>query len=331
MAGGRPSSGRRCGPSAPALVMRRRSLRVVTMSSPTPTVWPWAAAIPAGSTSPAATRAARMRRAISATVALSVAQMTTDAPTPRASCQAVKAASRAPSRSQLVTRPCRSYSTMTAGSPGAQAQAGVSLPCSREAPHTGELDRVDVGEEAEEPAGLDRAELGVVPDQDELGLGPVGEVGEAGEVAAGDHAGLVDHHDLPAAESPAIVGRAADGRVRTATWRRCPQARRPRPAAHRRRRPTPPSPVQARRTLATRRPRRPWCVTSRSPQARRHTPPRRHRGSRPVPPLPGPRRARRSRSIAARRQRRRRRRPARRPAVTMSMTSCSMASVACVV
>ncbi len=91
---------------------------------------------------------------------------------------------------------------------GAEAQAGVSLPCSGEAPHTRELDRVDVGEEAEEPAGLDGAELGVVPDQDELGLGPVGELGEAGQVAAGDHAGLVDHHDLPTAESPAVVGRA---------------------------------------------------------------------------------------------------------------------------
>jgi hypothetical protein len=36
----------------------------------------------------------------------------------------------------------------------------------------------------------------------------VGELGEVSEVAAGDHAGLVDHHDLPTAESPAIVGSA---------------------------------------------------------------------------------------------------------------------------
>jgi hypothetical protein len=37
----------------------------------------------------------------------------------------------------------------------------------------------------------------------------VGEAGEAGEVAAGDHAGLVNYHDLPTTESPAVVGSAA--------------------------------------------------------------------------------------------------------------------------
>jgi hypothetical protein len=49
----------------------------------------------------------------------------------------------------------------------------------------------------------------VIPDQDELGLRPVGELGEAGEVAAREHAGLVDYHHLPTTKAPAIVGSAA--------------------------------------------------------------------------------------------------------------------------
>jgi hypothetical protein len=48
---------------------------------------------------------------------------------------------------------------------------------------------------AEAAAGIDRRQLPIIADQHDLGLGLVGVVEEAGELAAADHAGLIDHQD----------------------------------------------------------------------------------------------------------------------------------------
>jgi hypothetical protein len=48
---------------------------------------------------------------------------------------------------------------------------------------------------AEPAAGVDRRQLPVVADQDHLGLGLVGVLEQAVELAAADHAGLIDHQD----------------------------------------------------------------------------------------------------------------------------------------
>ncbi len=72
----------------------------------------------------------------------------------------------------------------------------------------GQLQGSGVGQEAEQAAGFDRAELGVVADQDQLGLRLGHQLREAREVAAGHHAGLVDHHHLPADQPPPLTGAA---------------------------------------------------------------------------------------------------------------------------
>jgi hypothetical protein len=46
---------------------------------------------------------------------------------------------------------------------------------------------------AEAAAGVDRRQLPVIPDQHHLGLGPVGMLKQPGELAAAEHAGLIDH------------------------------------------------------------------------------------------------------------------------------------------
>ena len=48
-------------------------------------------------------------------------------------------------------------------------------------------------EGAEAAAGVDRGQLPVIADQDHLGLGLLGVLEQAGQLAAADHAGLIDH------------------------------------------------------------------------------------------------------------------------------------------
>jgi len=50
-------------------------------------------------------------------------------------------------------------------------------------------------EGAEPAAGVDRGQLPVVADQDHLGLGLVGVLEQAVQLAAADHAGLIHHQD----------------------------------------------------------------------------------------------------------------------------------------
>ena len=50
---------------------------------------------------------------------------------------------------------------------------------------------------AEAAAGVDRGQLPVIADQHHLGLGLLGVVEEAGELAAAEHAGLVHHQHRP--------------------------------------------------------------------------------------------------------------------------------------
>jgi hypothetical protein len=53
---------------------------------------------------------------------------------------------------------------------------------------------------AEAAAGVDRRQLPVVTDQDDLGLGLLSALEEAGQLAAADHAGLIHHQHGPAVE-----------------------------------------------------------------------------------------------------------------------------------
>jgi hypothetical protein len=52
-------------------------------------------------------------------------------------------------------------------------------------------------EGAEAAAGVDGGQLPVVTDQHHLGLGAVGVLQEPGELAAAQHAGLIDHQHRP--------------------------------------------------------------------------------------------------------------------------------------
>src|SRR5581483_7920140 len=52
-------------------------------------------------------------------------------------------------------------------------------------------------QEAEQAPGFDGAELAVVTDQDEFGVGRLDHVDQGSEIGAGQHGGLVHHHDLP--------------------------------------------------------------------------------------------------------------------------------------
>jgi hypothetical protein len=77
------------------------------------------------------------------------------------------------------------------------------------------------GEDVEGAAGGDLGELAVVADEDELALRGVGGVGEAGEVAGADHAGLVDDQHGVAGEVVAFVevtGQPGDRRGRIPAW-----------------------------------------------------------------------------------------------------------------
>ena len=65
----------------------------------------------------------------------------------------------------------------------------------------GEFRGVAIGhQEAEQAAGFDGAELAVIPDQDEFGVGGFHRFDQGGEVRGGQHGGLVDDHDLTPAE-----------------------------------------------------------------------------------------------------------------------------------
>ena len=80
----------------------------------------------------------------------------------------------------------------------------------------GEVQRFDAsGDGGEGPSGVDFGELAGVADEDELGVGSVGFVDEAGELAGADHSGFVDdEHGSPVElEVPGgeLVERAVDG------------------------------------------------------------------------------------------------------------------------
>ena len=69
-------------------------------------------------------------------------------------------------------------------------------------------------QEAEEAAGFDGAELAVVADEDELGVGRLDRLDQGGEIGGGQHGGLVDDHDFPGAEPAGGVAPP-----RRASWR----------------------------------------------------------------------------------------------------------------
>ena len=88
------------------------------------------------------------------------------------------------------------------GIPGAEAEAGVSLPVVVEPADGVELYPVALGQEAEQPACLDRSQLGRVADQDQLPARLGDEGGEALEFPGADHPSFVDHHHLTSAQLP---------------------------------------------------------------------------------------------------------------------------------
>ncbi|HEY3144576.1 MAG TPA: hypothetical protein VGJ86_25825, partial [Acidimicrobiales bacterium] len=51
--------------------------------------------------------------------------------------------------------------------------------------------------EAEQPAGLHGAELAVVPDEDQLGIGRLDHIDQLRQVGGGDHGRFIDHDHLP--------------------------------------------------------------------------------------------------------------------------------------
>jgi hypothetical protein len=65
-----------------------------------------------------------------------------------------------------------------------------------EAVDAGQFQGSGVCQQAEQAAGFDRTELGVITNQHQLRLRPGGQLGEAGQVAARDHACLIDHEHL---------------------------------------------------------------------------------------------------------------------------------------
>src|SRR3990172_3089371 len=80
------------------------------------------------------------------------------------------------------------------------------------------LGQLDGGEASrqggEEAAGVDLGELAMVADQDELPGGSFDQVGDLGELAAADHACLVDYDDGPGWEATGCLGfphEAGDG------------------------------------------------------------------------------------------------------------------------
>ena len=88
------------------------------------------------------------------------------------------------------------------------------------ADHFIEADRLGaVGERGEEAARLDLAELGGVADQDQLRLGCLGVVDQAGQVGRVDHPGLVDQQD-GARAAVADLPAARRGRARRGASRR---------------------------------------------------------------------------------------------------------------
>ena len=82
-----------------------------------------------------------------------------------------------------------------------QPQSRFSFPGVGEAADLVEFGGAAVGDqEAEQAAGFDGAELAVIPDQDEFGVGGFHRFDQGGEVRGGQHGGLVDDHDLTPAE-----------------------------------------------------------------------------------------------------------------------------------
>jgi hypothetical protein len=65
----------------------------------------------------------------------------------------------------------------------------------------GQLARAEAETEgAEATTGVDRGQLPVIADQHHLGPGLLGVLEEAGELAAAEHAGLIDHQHRPAVQ-----------------------------------------------------------------------------------------------------------------------------------
>jgi Spy/CpxP family protein refolding chaperone len=72
-----------------------------------------------------------------------------------------------------------------------------------EAPDAAQLGGVGLGhQQAEQPARLYRSQLAVIAHQHHLGSGPLGQGHHPGQIGAGHHGCLVDHHHLASAQPP---------------------------------------------------------------------------------------------------------------------------------